>query len=250
MLIVAGCEKKDVSYSDYSLLSPNDALLKVNFNIAYHNNPSFFFKVNGARISPLIATRYPFPGGGYNTLGDSRADYLRVNSGEVQFSVVLPKKGTTLDSLEIFQTKLNLLAGNSYTLHLTDTATNIKSLLLQENVTRPDSGYARYRFVNLMPNVPSIDLYYGASATDHTVDTLIARGVSYLTHTADTLLRSGLSKTWKIRPAGAAKTVAPIASYTSANTFLNSRAYTIFATGYSGKTTTVHRPYVSFFLVK
>lgn len=250
LALFAACDKNEITYSDYQLVSPNDAFLKVNFNIAYYNNPSFFIKVNGDRVSPSIATRYPFPGGGYNTLGDSRADYLRFTPGELQLSVILPKKGTTTDSLEVFKTNVSLQAGKNYTLHLTDTAANIKSLLTEDNVSVPDSGFARYRFVNLMPNVPSIDLYYGASATDHTVDTLIAGGISYLTSTGDIRLSSGLSKTWKIRPAGLAKTATPIAHYTSASTFSNSRAYTIFATGYNGKTSTVQRPYVSFFLVK
>jgi hypothetical protein len=156
LVLFTGCEKNEIVYSDYKLVSPNDAFLKINFNIAYYNNPSFFIKVNGARVSPLINTRYPFPGGGYNTLGDSRADYLKVSPGDLQLSVVLPKKGTAVDSLEIFKTSINLASGKNYTLHLADTA-NIKSLLTEDNVSVPDSGFARYRFVNLMPNVPSID---------------------------------------------------------------------------------------------
>jgi hypothetical protein len=135
--------------------------------------------------------------------------------------------------------------------HITDTAATTQTFLTEESFVRPDTALARYRFVNLMPNVPAVDLYYGVSATDQSLDTLIVGNVSYLSVSNEIKLKSAQAKTWKIRPAGAAISAANIlGSYTSSSTFLNQRVYTIFASGYAGKTTTVQKPYVSFFLIR
>ncbi|MGV3508505.1 MAG: DUF4397 domain-containing protein [Sphingobacteriaceae bacterium] len=251
IVLISGCSKNEINYGEFTKVGSDVALLKVNFNISYYNNPAFHLKVNGARVSPLINTRYPFPGGGYNTLGDSRADYLSLSPGNIELSVVIPKKGTGVDSLEVYKTNLDLAAGKKYTLHLTDTAANIKRFLTEDDVAVPDSGFARYRFVNIMPNVPAVDLYYGASATNITADTLIAGNVAYLTSSPIITLKSGLARTWKVRPAGAAISNATVlAYYTSSSTFTNTRVYTIYASGFSGKTNAPQKPYVSFFLVK
>lgn len=252
LTVLIGCGKNVLDYGDTEKLTGNEALLKINYVSMYANNRTVFLKVNDKRISNLLTARTPFPGGGYNTGGGSTPDFLTVAPGNVKVSVILPfKKDTGLDSLELYSTNVQVEAGKNYVVHIADTAATTKMLLTEEKFVRPDTAYATYRFVNLMPNVSAVDLYYGTSATDQTKDTLIAGNVSFLTTTSDIKLRSGQSKTWKIRSAGAAKTSATIlASYTSNSTFLNQRVYTAFACGYSGKTTAAQKPYVSFFLIR
>jgi hypothetical protein len=247
-----GCTKNVIEYGQAGKIPADQTRLKINYVSMYANNRSVYFKINDKRVSYVLTARTPFPGGGYNTGGSSGPDFLAVEPGTVKLSVILPRKidnGT--DSVELYSTTLQIAAGKSYVAHITDTAATTQTFLTEENLARPDTSSARYRFVNLMPNVPAIDLYHGISATDHTKDTLIAANVSYLNISNEIKLKSIQSRTWKIRAAGSALTTATIlASYTSASTFLNQRAYTIFASGYRGKTTTVQRPYVAFFLIR
>jgi len=255
VIVVAGCKKNIINYGDIQKLDGSEALLKINYASQYANNRSIFLKINDVRVSNLITGRTPFPGGGYNTGGASTNDFLTIfNPGTVKISVVLPHKpdvGT--DSLELYSTTIQLAAGKKYVAHITDTATTTKTLLTEENFTKPDSSFSRYRFTNLMPNVPAIDLYYGATsstAADQSSDSLLVSNVGYLTISPEFLLKVMPARNWKIRPAGAAKTKATVlATYTSASVILSQRVYTIFASGYSGKTNT-QKPYVSFFLVR
>jgi len=252
LALFASCEKNVLDYGDVEKLSPDQATLKINYVSAYAANPYVFIKINDARVSNLLQWRTPFPGGGYNTGGDSQPNFLIVNPGDVKISIALPfKKDTGKDSLIIYSTTVNLRAGGKYVAHITDTATNTKTVVTEENFVKADSATVAYRFINLMPNVPAVDLYYGTSATVHTADTLIAGNVSYLSMTPQIVVKSGQSKTWKIRPAGADKTTATIlASYTTASSFLSQRVYNIFACGYNGKTTTAQKPYVSFLQIR
>jgi hypothetical protein len=252
VVAIIGCTKNVIEYGEAGKIPADQTRLKINYVSMYANNRTVYFKINDKRVSNVLTARTPFPGGGYNTGGSSAPDFLAIAPGTVKLSVVLPRKidnGT--DSIELYSTTLQVAAGKSYVAHITDTAATTQTFLTEENIARPDTSTARYRFVNLMPNVASVDLYHGISATDHTRDTLIAGNVSYLSITNEIKLKSVQSRTWKIRAAGTALTTATIlASYTSASTFLNQRAYTIFASGYRGKTTTVQRPYVAFFLIR
>ena len=251
VVVVAGCKKDSGEniFSDYDIVDDSKAFIKVNYNVAFRANPLVQLKINGTRVSGTnIQTRYPFPGGGFNTLGGSTGDYLPVTPGSNEVSLSIPKRGTGIDSVEIFKTTLSTVAGKRYTLHVADTVAT-KSLLVDEDVSLPADGTVRYRFVNLMPNVPSIDLYVGSVR--------VATGINFMSISdAFTLPTSQttISTVWTIRAAGALPTSTAIATYTSANTFLNQRVYTAFATGYFGFSTTLtsepRRPFVSFYYVR
>jgi hypothetical protein len=244
ILAGTGCSKNEINYGEFTKLTADQAQLKVNYNIAYSANPGVQLKVNGVRVSTVITSRYPYPGGGYNTLGDSRPDYLAVTPGNLEVSVVIPKKGTNIDSVKLFTANLTAKAGENYTLHLTDTANNTKSLVTTDQMTVPDSGFVKFRFVNLMPNGGSLDLYNGT--------TKVMSNVSYLSASDYFTLPTGTPTTtaWTVRVAGSAPTSAAVATYSNASTITNKRSYTVFATGYTGRTDAVRRPYLSFFLIR
>jgi hypothetical protein len=255
LLAIAGCTKNVLDYGDVEKLTGDEALLKINNVSMYANNRTAFFKINGQRVSGPLTARSPFPGGGYNTGGDSKPDFLVVQPGTVNFSMVMPKKkddGT--DSVVLYSTTINLDAGKKYSLHIADTAATTKSLLTEENFTMPDSSFARYRFLNLMPNVAAVDVYYGVTAATPTkpaADSLVLSNVPFMQITPEFRMKAGIISTWKIRPAGAANTTTTVlASYSNASSVLNRRVYTAFACGYSGKTTAAQKPYVSFYLVR
>lgn len=252
LFFVLGCDRHEINYGDTEYVSADDAIVKINYASLYADNRYVFIKFNGKRVTPLIRGRQPFPGGGYNTGGDVRADFLSISPGDVRVDVTLPHKlDDGLDSTILYTTNVKLEAGKRYTIHITDTAAFTKSVMTEEDFSKPDSGYARYRFINLMPNVPAIDLYYGQSNTTTIADKKIASNIKYLESSDYITLNRAATRTWKIRPAGAAVTTATVlANYTSASTLLNQRTYTIFALGYNGIKVAPRMPYVSFFHVR
>lgn len=252
LLFVFGCSRNEIDYGDIQVVSPEDAIVKINYASLYSDNRQVFIKFNGSRVTPLIYGRQPFPGGGYNTYGDVRADFLVVKPGDLHMSVVLPHKiDDGLDSLELYSADFKTEAGKRYTIHIADTAQFTRSLMSEEDFSMPDSGYARYRIINMMPNVPAIDLYYGQDAASTLADSLVAANVKYMEFSDYFTINRASTRTWKIRPAGAARTSATVlASYTSTNTLQNQRTYTVFALGYNGITAAPRKPYLSFFNIR
>ena len=106
----------------------------------------------------------------------------------------------------------------------------------------PAAGTSRYKFVHLMPNVTALDLYNGT--------TLVASNIPYLSNIVFTRPTTGASPDWAIRKAGTPATGTALAAYSSSNTVLNQRGYTVFAVGYKGLSDAVKKPYVSFLLNK
>ena len=245
LLLGAGCKKQAEKIADFSLQDGGQSFLKINFVSNYAANPSFQLKVNDVRVSSLITARTPFPGGGFNTGGDNRPDYLSVMPGSVKVTASIPKKNTNTDSVTLYNTTVNLTEGKYYTVHITDTAANTKMVLVEDDISFPAIGTSRYRFIHLMPNVTALDLYQGSVK--------VASNVPYLGSVVITLptTAAGVSSTWTIREVGSSPTSTGLATYGSANTIIDQRGYTIFALGYKGVTTTdARRPFVSFLLNK
>lgn len=243
IMLAAGCKKEAEKIADFQLHPSTNAGLKINFVSTYARNPTFQLKVNDTRVSNLITTRTPFPGGGFNTNGDNRPDYLSVVPGATKVAATIPNRNTVNDSIVLYSTSVNLDAGKFYTAHITDTAANTKVVLLEDDITMPAPGTSRYKFVHLMPNVPFIDLYHGTE--------VVASRVPYLGSVTFTRTISGASSAWTIREAGTSPTSTALATYSSANTIIIQRGYTIFSLGYKGVTSTdVRRPFVSFLLNK
>jgi hypothetical protein len=255
LLIIVSCKKGVFDYGDTVKMTGDQAALRINYVSQYANNRAIVIKINDKAVNTPIIARTPFPGGGYNTGGGNTADFLLVTAGTVKVSIVQPKKiydGT--DSLVLYTTTFQLEAGKNYVAHITDTAATTKSILTTENLTRPDTATCRLHFVNLIPNVAALDLYYGtATASDQSTDSLLISNLPYLENSPDFLLKiAGANKTFKIRAAGAAKTSATvIASYSTTSVPANQRVFTAFASGYNGKVSpSTQRPYISFFLVR
>lgn len=240
-LFLAGCEKNVISYGDSTLVSANQSLVKINYASLYALNPGVQISFNGTRVSPVIVGRTTFPGGGYNTNGDARPDYIAVSAGEVQIKISVPQRNTNIDSVVLYNTSITVEGGKNYTAHITDTAAKTQTVLLTDEFARPDSNFAKFKFVNLMPNVAAVDLYYGT--------TVVAANIAYKSASNYfTLAIPSTTLAWTIRPAGAAPASTALATYSSVSTTTNQRVYTVFAIGYSGATDAVRRPYVSFLL--
>ncbi|WP_324757427.1 DUF4397 domain-containing protein [Sphingobacterium thalpophilum] len=250
----SSCDKAIQDFGDIQFMTADDVIVKINMASIYPDDRYMYVKFDGQRVTPLIRGREPFPGGGYNTRGDSRPDFLKWRAGAVNVQVGVPHKvDNGQDSIILYESVIKFEAGKRYSLHVTDTAQYTKMVLNEEDLTRPDSTKARYRFTNLMPNVEAIDLYYGAAAgaSEPTQDSLVAKNIKYLETSAYFELNRITARTWKIRPAGAPVTNASVlASYSNAGAILDRRSYTVYALGYQGFTSAVMKPYVSFFLVR
>ncbi len=240
VMLITACDKNEIKYGEFDVISPDKALLKINFVSSYQSNPTVYLALDGNRVSNPITSRTPFPGGGYNTGGGSTADYMVVNPGAHKFSVVIPQKGANIgvDSIKLFETDITVEGGKYQTLHITDTTANTKSVMLSDNNARPDSGYIRYKFVNLIPNAGPVDLYYDA--------TIVAPNVDYLKSAEFTMPLPAATKNWTLRPAGST-TLTIGTPYSNGSTITNRRVYTIFALGYKDMTDT-RKPYISFLL--
>lgn len=246
-VLVISCEQdlSEITKSPYNKEVDNFAKLKINFASVKRANPSYQIMINETRVSSLITARYPYPGGGFNTGGLSTGDYLAVPTGTVKVKMSTPFLGTNNDSVVYFDGTIELPDAGNYTFHVADTGTNIKSVLFKEDLTVVSGAIPRFKLVNLMPNVPSIDLYYGP--------TLLASNIEYLKSSQEfTIDTSQSSKLWSVRAAGALPTSTAIATYDGANTLGYGRKYTAFAMGYSGLsgTTEPRRPFISFFYTR
>ncbi|HJV18253.1 MAG TPA: DUF4397 domain-containing protein [Sediminibacterium sp.] len=253
-LFLYACTKNDgvtnQAYSAYGT-SGTAGQLKVILGFAYTvDYNTMVIKINDKVVSNALQTRTPFPGGGYNTRGSNFPNYLSVPQGSNKIAVVIPKKGTAEDSIVLYTTNITIPDNAPYTLHIADTAANTQSKLVKNEIAKVDTGHCRFRFVNLIPNLPAVDIYLNGQ--------LIKNNVAFMAATDTFTLKTGVNApgyvsgnatTWDVRPAGAAITTKAIATYSSGNTLQSERVMTIFTMGYSGSTGT-RLPYVSFTLDK
>jgi hypothetical protein len=258
LFLLYACSKRDgitnQPYAAYGV-STTQGLLKINLAFTYTiDYNTILIKLNGAVVSNSLQTRTPFPGGGYNTRGSNFALYLAVPQGNNMVAVVLPKVGTSTDSVVLYSTTIAIPDNNPYTLHITDTlvnatVNNTKSVLVKNIINDMDTGFCRFRFVNLVPNVAAVDLYLN--------NVLIKSNVPYLQATDTFSVRTGVNApgytgstaSWAVRPAGAAVTATALASYASSTTLQSKMVLTIFSMGYSGSTGT-RLPFLGFTLDK
>jgi len=263
-IIVYSCKKNRDTVQPYNVygISPQQGLLKIVYASAYTTSPSVRLRINGKIVSNAITGRTPFPGGGYNTAGSNFPLYLSIPQGNDTVAVSIVKVGTAIDSIVLYQTIINIPDNSPYTLHIADTlvnaTTNKTTSVLVKNLINPvDSGFARYRFVNLIPNVNAtngaLDLYIngvkmvsniGYKQASDTFRVATGRNTPGVIDTA-----SIPTPTWTIRPAGTDTTTTAIATYASTNTLQNTKVFTVFAMGYVGATGT-RLPFVAFTLDK
>ncbi|WP_346236477.1 DUF4397 domain-containing protein [Niabella insulamsoli] len=255
--VVLSCSKEDNEgiKSTFDTNLDGNAQLKVNLASVYRSNPQFRIRINDQIITDPFPAREPYPGGGYNTGGGSSANFLAIPAGNVKVTVFIPftKTGSwedTLrfaqDSIRIYETTINVEAGKHYSLHTADTANNFKNALIEESLALTNDTLPHFKFVNLMPNVPALDLYLGTVK--------VASNISYLSSSPEFIIDPTVntSTSWTIRPAGALPTSTAVATYSSASTILRGRKYTAFAMGYSGLsgTSEPRRPFISFYLIR
>lgn len=258
-LMVFSCKGALEDYGDLQPLDETKAIVKVVIGSSYLGNPQMFVRANGIRITPNIYARQPYPGGGYNTYGNATNEFVLLNNGQTNFELCLPKaEDDGTDSLVLYQRNYDLASGGRYTILFADTGEFTQSVLLEEDLTIPDSGTFRYQFVHLIPNVESVDLYMGRFGSGITpvnhsseLDTLLISDVKYLGVTDSFIIRSGFRRTFKIRPHGAAVEESTVLARYGTSYFhtLDQKVLTMFSMGFAEATGTM-QPYLSFSITR
>lgn len=231
-ILFTSCKKNSFSVKE-NIFIDGQASLKINYFSPTQARPAYQIKIDGNRVSSNLTYPTPFPGGGLNTGGGSFADYLAVAPGSRKVDISIPNVGTNLDSIVLASATVDLAANKVYSLYFVDTAANLSTILLEDDLTSPDSGFVKYRFINLMPDLAAgLDLYFGTGTTS-TTSVKVAGPILFKQVSDYFTVPINTGTVWSIRPGGALATSTAITSYTSASTVINQRVFTIATRGYS-----------------
>jgi hypothetical protein len=240
--IISACKKNSFFTSERSS-NEGMAQVKLGYFSAYTVAPTTILYINDKPVSHPLTAAISFPGGGLNMGGSLNGDYLLVKPGSNKIEGFVPVPLTNNIAYKLFEFNQSFDANKSYTFFITDTAANTTGFSIVDEKTVPDSGYARIKFVNAMPNEPALDLYKGANVATAVA---IATNVNFKS-ASDYIDIPIMSDSFYIRAAGSSPTSNPLARRLfSASNFTNQRIYTILGRGYSGVTTpTTLRPELS-----
>ena len=228
LIISGGCTKNTFNVTEREGVETK-ALVKIGlFNMYAVNTPVLIYN-NGQRISSAITSPYPFPGGGFNTGGNSNGDYFAVNPGDNKFELFTTNAGTINLISKLLETVQNVEANKRYTIYIADTAANIVAVKAPDDAVKPDTAIARIRFINLIPNSPAggLDFYKGS--------TLLKSGIKYKEFTEFFDIPASTVDTFSVRLAGsAAGSAVTAATYYRLATNTNQRIYSFVSRGYLG----------------
>lgn len=241
IISLSSCKKNTFNLTERAELN-DQALVKIGlFNMYTVSTPVLIYN-NGQRISSAIASPYPFPGGGFNTGGNSNGDYFATRPGDNRLELYTTNTGTINLISKLLETTQNLEANKKYTVYIADTGANITAIKALDDAVRPDTAKARVRFINLIPNSPAngLDFYQN--------NTLLKSGIKYKEFTEFFDIPASVSDTFSVRLAGSAPGFAITAtSWYRLATNTNQRIYSFLSRGYLGitGTTDLRRPLVS-----
>jgi hypothetical protein len=244
MLMLASCEKNELRLSNNQ--DPTGmAFFKLAWMSPATNTQGVQLKINGERLSNQLGlgaaftstTQYamPFPGGGLNTGGNNKSDYLAVAPGSLSISLSIPKVGTSTDSIVVLAPTTITVEANKYaTFIVTDSFPAATSYLVADDVEFADSGYFKLRLTNAIPNAGPLDFLM---TNTRVTDSLVVGGLDYKKAT-DFLKLPYVAGTvsFKLRKTGTTTVVNTTIYATSSLT--NKRVFTCVARGYVGGTGT------------
>jgi Domain of unknown function (DUF4397) len=237
-IVWVSCEKNTYKVTERTS-NEGAAQVKLGYFSAYTIAPNTILYINDVAVSNTLTAPVSFPGGGLNMGGLSNGDYLFVTPGTTKVQGFRPIPGTGNIMTKLFEFSQAFNANTNYTFYITDTSTTTTGFSIEDGKVKPDSGFARIKFVNAMPT-GAVDLYKG---TNNTTATLYQANVAYKGSTASFDLPVPVVDSFFIRPAGDLATNAPMARRAFA--LSNQRIYTMLARGYRGSTLATLAPNLS-----
>lgn len=153
----------------------------------------------------------------YNT----KIDYLDLVPGNRLLSIV--KK----DSTEfLVSERFDLSPGKAYSIFVVDTLSKKKLLLIEDDLTTPDAGKAKVRFIHLSPDALALDLSINGKETDLFTNKLFKE------YTTFAMIDPGASVTFNIKD-----NITKAVAATVPNVKIEQgKIYTIWAKGLKSKT--------------
>lgn len=227
---VNSCKKNSFNITDRTR-PEGKALVKIGMFNAYTAIAPVRISINGAIVSSEVIHPVAYPGGGINIIANSttgNSDYLQVDPGNTKFEFYIMNTGTPVPASKLFETSQTLEAAKRFTLYITDTSQNTSAILVNDDTPAPDSGFVRVKFVNLIPNVPALDVYKGLNAA---TAKLLMNNIAYKGVSEYMNIPNG-TDSFFVRPAGSPITTIPVARRSFA--LSNQRIYTIISRGYNG----------------
>lgn len=231
---INSCKKNSFSITERTQ-PEGKALVKIGMFNAYTATSPVRISINSVIVSNEVIHPIAYPGGGLNMNGSLNSDYLQVDPGSIKFEFHIMNTGTQVPASKLFETSQTLEAAKRFTLYITDTSQNTSAVLVNDDTPAPDSGFVRIKFVNLIPNMPALDLYKGLNAA---TATLLMSNIAYKGVSEYMNIPNG-TDSFFVRPAGSPITTIPVAR--RGFTLSNQRIYTLLSRGYNGVTAATNR---------
>lgn len=184
----------------------------------------------------------------FNAMNSSTRNYIYVNgvpangtavafgsafpSGSTAFALYSGTNGITIKDTLSSTTQVpqnfvyNFQDGRSYTLFTYGTTTAPKRLIVENNVTYPETNVAKVRFINLIYNAtppPNVDIFSVNQNTNLFTNIPVEQLSDFIT------IQPNLSDTWQVRQTGTTTVLATLAVTTT--TFTPRRSYTLVYRG-------------------
>lgn len=249
-ILLVSCEKNSLRLQETTDPSTG-AYFKLGWFSPGLNSQGVQLKINDVRQSNQLGFGFtatsttagyamPFPGGGLNTGGNNKNDYLAVPTGNIEVKLSVPKRGTNEDSITVLTTSVMVERGKYYSLMVTDSFPAAQSYILNDDVAYADSGSIKLRFTNAIPNVGGpVDFLRSNTTTG--VNQVVASNVNYKAATDFITFPVVVgTDTIKVRKSG---TTAFLATYATGS-LTNRRVFTVVSRGYISAAT-VRAPSIS-----
>ncbi len=247
--LLSACEKNKLAQKTEN--SPSgSALVKFGYFTPWLANAPVQIKVNDVRVSSIITYAIAYPGGGFNQGGQTFADYIAIDPGQlkspVKITLTVPKVGTNTDSVNLFSGSFTLQPDKRQTIMFTDSTTAIQTTVIADDTQDPVPNQARFKFFNGIPNVgANIDLYAVSAAGTF----LVASNIPYkgVSNYFDTPAGATGNITFSMVKTGLPLSNANLVGGTSTNNpystsaLLNGRVHTVLARGFAGVSSTDSR---------
>ncbi len=150
----------------------------------------------------------------------SNTGYLKVNSGTRNIKVNVTGTTTT-----VINANLALTKDKSYSIFAVDSVANITPLVIEDDLTTPQSGKAHVRFIHLSPDAPAVDIAVASTGA------VVFGNKAFKEYTAFTPLDAG-TYNLDVRVAGTSTVALVLPSIT----LEAGKIYTVFAKGFLGGT--------------